>query len=40
MDFLTLFPYIGIVLLVVINAILVLKRDIKVDRNRNDNQSR
>jgi hypothetical protein len=38
MDFLTLFPYIGIVLLVIINAILVMKRDIKVDRNNDDNQ--
>jgi len=31
MDFLTLFPYIGIIVLVVINALLVLKRDITVD---------
>jgi len=40
MDFLSLFPYIGIVLLVVINAILVMKRDIKVDRNKDDNPSK
>ena len=39
MDFLSLFPYIGIVLLVVINAILVMKRDIKVDRKREDSQT-
>jgi hypothetical protein len=31
MDFLTLLPYIGIIVLVVINALLVLKRDITVD---------
>lgn len=31
MDFLTFFPYIGIIVLVVINALLVLKRDITVD---------
>ncbi len=31
MDFLTLFPYIGIIILVIINALLVLRRDIKVD---------
>jgi hypothetical protein len=31
MDFLTLFPYIGIIVLVVINALLVLKRDVTVD---------
>ncbi|MGB5228638.1 hypothetical protein [Eudoraea sp.] len=37
MDFLTLFPYVGIILLVVINTILVMKRDIKVDRNEDDN---
>ncbi|MGB5385941.1 MAG: hypothetical protein WBN20_04075 [Eudoraea sp.] len=36
MDFLTLFPYVGIILLVVINTILVMKRDIKVDRNEDD----
>lgn len=32
MDFLTLFPYIGILVLIVINAILVLLRNIVVDR--------
>lgn len=37
MDFLTLLPYIGIVLLVIVNAVLVMKRDIKVDRNKDDN---
>ena len=37
MDFLTWFPYVGIVLLVIINTILVMKRDIKVDRNKDDN---
>lgn len=31
MDFLTLFPYIGIIVLVIINAFLVIKRDITVD---------
>jgi 5'(3')-deoxyribonucleotidase len=31
MDFLTLFPYIGIIVLVIINALLVIKRDITVD---------
>lgn len=31
MDFLALFPYIGIIVLVVINALLVIKRDITVD---------
>lgn len=31
MDFLTLIPYIGIIVLVVLNAILVLKRKITVD---------
>jgi len=31
MDFVTLFPYIGIIVLVIINALLVLKRDITVD---------
>lgn len=38
MDFLTWFPYAGIVILVVINTILVLNRDIKVDRNTDDNE--
>jgi hypothetical protein len=33
MDFLTLFPYIGILVLVVINAILVINRDITVDES-------
>lgn len=33
MDFLTLFPYIGILVLVVLNAVLVLKRDITVDES-------
>lgn len=33
MDFLTLFPYIGIIVLVIINAFLVIKRDITVDDN-------
>ena len=40
MDFLSLFPYIGIVLLVIINAVLVMKRDIKVDRSRDDIQTK
>lgn len=31
MDFLTLFPYIAIIVLVIINALLVIKRDITVD---------
>lgn len=31
MDFLSLFPYIGIIILVVLNAILVIKRDIIVE---------
>lgn len=31
MDFLTLFPYIGIIVLVIINALLVFNRDITVD---------
>lgn len=31
MDFLTLFPYIGIIILILLNAILVLKRTITVD---------
>ena len=31
MDFLALFPYIGIIVLVIINAVLVLRRDITVD---------
>lgn len=33
MDFLTLFPYIGIIILVILNALLVLKRVITVDKN-------
>ncbi len=33
MDFLTLFPYIGIIVLVIINAVLVLRRKITVDDN-------
>ena len=33
MDFLTLFPYVGIIILVVINMLLVIKRDITVDEN-------
>ncbi len=33
MDFLTLFPYIGILVLVAINALLVLKRNIVVDES-------
>ncbi len=33
MDFLTLFPYIGILVLVVINTILVLNRKITVDKS-------
>lgn len=33
MDFLTWFPYLGILILVVINAILVLRRDIHVEEN-------
>jgi len=36
MDFLTLFPYIGIIILVVINAFLVLRRDITVDDNEHN----
>lgn len=35
MDFLTLFPYIGIIVLVVINTILVINRDITVDDSDN-----
>jgi len=31
MDFLTLFPYIGIIVLVIVNAILVINRTINVD---------
>ena len=31
MDFLTLFPYIGIIVLVIVNAILVINRTITVD---------
>ncbi len=31
MDTLTLFPYIGILVLVIINALLVLRRDITID---------
>jgi hypothetical protein len=31
MDFLTLFPYVGIIVLVIINTILVVRRDITVD---------
>lgn len=37
MDFLTLFPYIGIIILVIINALLVIRRDITVDDNINPN---
>ena len=33
MDFLTLFPYVGTIVLVIINAFLVLQRDITVDEN-------
>lgn len=33
MDFLTLFPYIGIIVLVVLNALLVAKRNITVDES-------
>ena len=33
MDFLTLLPYMGIIVLVIINALLVLKRDITVDES-------
>ena len=33
MDFLTAFPYIGIIVLVVLNALLVIKRTITVDDN-------
>ncbi len=33
MDFLTLFPYLGIIVLVIINAVLVMKRDITVDES-------
>ncbi len=33
MNFLTLLPYIGIIVLVIINALLVLKRDITVDES-------
>ncbi len=36
MDFLTLFPYIGILVLVVINAVLVLLRTIVIDRPEKD----
>ena len=32
MDFLTIFPYIGIIVLALFNAILVLKRNIRVDK--------
>jgi len=33
MDFLTLFPYIGILVLAIFNAILVVRRKIKVDES-------
>lgn len=33
MDFLTWIPYLGILILVIINAVLVLKRDIHVEEN-------
>jgi len=33
MDFLTLFPYVGILFLAILNAALVLKRDITVDES-------
>lgn len=36
MDFLTLFPYVGMLVIVIINAILVLKRDITVDESDHD----
>ncbi len=36
MDFLTLLPYLGIIILTVLNAILVLKRTIKVDDNKSE----
>ncbi len=36
MDFLTLIPYIGIIVLVVLNAILVLKRKITVDDSEHE----
>ncbi len=38
MSFLALFPYVGILFLVIINAVLVIKREIKVDRNNDDGQ--
>lgn len=31
MDFLTLFPYLGMLILVIINAILVLRRKVTID---------
>ena len=31
MHFFTLFPYLGIIVLIILNAVLVLKRDITVD---------
>jgi len=33
MDFLTAFPYIGMLIVVIINAVLVLKRKITVDKS-------
>jgi len=33
MDFLTIFPYIGIIVLALLNALLVLKRKISVDES-------
>lgn len=36
MDYLTLLPYLGIIILTVLNAILVLKRTIKVDDNKSE----
>lgn len=33
MDFLTLFPYIGILILVLINAVLVLRRKVTIDES-------
>jgi hypothetical protein len=36
MDFLTYFPYLGILVLIIINAILVYLRDIVVDKPEGD----
>lgn len=36
MDFLTLFPYLGILFLVIVNAVLVLRRDIEIETDPSD----